>query len=58
MSNPNNNNKKKWFTLGAISMALLLIPRRSSQKADRKLSYDAENKVDNKLTKKEGSGLK
>ena len=55
MSNPNN--KKKWFTLGAISMALLLIPRRSSQKADRKLSDNAENKVDNKLTKKEESAL-
>lgn len=29
-----NNKKKKWLTLTAAGVALLLIPRRSSRKAD------------------------
>ena len=45
MSNYNNNNKKKWLTLGAVGIALLLIPRRSSLKADRNLA-DKTNKED------------
>ena len=44
----NSNNKKKWFTLGAVGMALLLIPRRSSPKADRNLADNAKKKVNNK----------
>lgn len=28
-------NKKKWFTLGAVGAALLLLPRRSSWQATR-----------------------
>ena len=32
-----STNKKKWLALGAIGAALMLIPRRSSQKADKRL---------------------
>lgn len=46
-----NSNKKKWLTLGAVGMALLLIPRRSSLKADRKITDNAKKKVNNKTTK-------
>ena len=53
MSNSNNNNKKKWLTLGAVGIALLLIPRRSSLKADRNLADNAKKKVNNKTTKKD-----
>lgn len=45
MSNSNNNNKKKWLTLGAVGIALLLIPRRSSLKADRNLADNAKKKL-------------
>ena len=38
MSNLDHQKKKKWLALSAIAMALLLIPRRSSKKADSKLS--------------------
>ena len=31
MSNVNSSNTKKWFTLGLVGAALLLIPRRSSR---------------------------
>ena len=50
MSN-SNNNKKKWLTLGVVGIALLLIPRRSSLKADRKLADNAKRKVNNKTNK-------
>ena len=51
MSNSNNNNKSKWLTLGVVGIALLLIPRRSSLKADRKLVDNAKKKVNNKTNK-------
>ena len=38
MSNLDHQKKKKWLALSAVAMALLLIPRRSSKKADSKLS--------------------
>ena len=54
MSNSNNNNnKKKWLTLGAVGMALLLIPRRSSPKADRNLADNAKKKVNNKTNEED-----
>ena len=54
MSDSNNNkNKKKWLTLGAFGMALLLIPRRSSLKADRNLADNAKKKVNNKTNKED-----
>lgn len=53
MSN-SNNNKKKWLTLGAVGIALLLIPRRSSLKADRNLADNAKKKVNNKTNKEDG----
>lgn len=57
-----NSNKKKWLRLGAVGLALLLIPRRSSLKADSKLAANAENKVNNKVankfTKEDESALK
>lgn len=31
MSLVNSSNKRKWFTLGLVGAALLLIPRRSSR---------------------------
>ena len=51
MGNPNKN-RKKWLTLSVVGMALLLIPRRSSKKADRKLSDDAKSNCNNKVTGK------
>ena len=51
MSNSNNNNKSKWLTLGAVGIVVLLIPRRSSLKADRNLADNAKKKVNNKTTK-------
>ena len=51
MSNSNNNNKSKWLTLGVVGIVLLLIPRRSSLKADRKLADNAKKKVNNKTNK-------
>ena len=48
-----NNNKKKWLTLSAVGIALLLIPRRSSLKADRKLADNAKKKVNNKTNKED-----
>ena len=48
-----NNNKKKWLTLGVVGIALLLIPRRSSLKADRKLADNAKKKVNNKTNKED-----
>ncbi len=53
MSNSNNNNKRKWLTLGAVGIILLLIPRRSSLKADRNLADNAKKKVNNKTTKED-----
>ena len=53
MSNTNNNNKNKWLTLGAVGITLLLIPRRSSLKANRNLADNAKKKVNNKTTKKD-----
>ena len=53
MSNSNNNNKSKWLTLGVVGIALLLIPRRSSLKADRKLADNAKKKVNNKTNKED-----
>ncbi|WP_201628187.1 hypothetical protein [Psychrobacter maritimus] len=57
-----NNRKKKWLRLGAVGLALLLIPRRSSLKADSKLAANAENEVNNKVankfTKEDESALK
>ena len=54
MSNSNNNNNKsKWLTLGVVGIALLLIPRRSSLKADRKLADNAKKKLNNKTTKED-----
>ena len=38
MSNLDNEKKKKCLALSAVAMALLLIPRRSSKKADSQLS--------------------
>lgn len=51
MGNPNKN-RKKWLTLSVVGMALLLIPRRSSKKADRKLSDDARSNRNDKVTDK------
>ena len=48
-SSNSNNRKKKWLRLGAVGLALLLIPRRSSLKADSKLVDNAENEVNNKV---------
>ena len=48
MSNSNNN---KLLTLGVVGIVLLLIPRRSSPKADRNLADNAKKKVNNKTTK-------
>ena len=48
MSNSNNN---KLLTLGVVGIVLLLIPRRSSPKADRNLGDNAKKKVNNKTTK-------
>ena len=48
MSNSNNN---EWLTLGVVGIVLLLIPRRSSPKADRNLADNAKKKVNNKTTK-------
>ena len=53
MSNSNNNNKSKWLTLGVVGIALSLIPRRSSPKADRKLADNAKKKVNNKTNKED-----
>lgn len=53
MSNSNNNNKSKWLTLGVVGIALLLIPHRSSLKADRKLADNAKKKVNNKTNKED-----
>ena len=53
MSNSNDNNKKKWLILGAVGIVLLLIPRRSSPKADRKLADNAKKKVNNKTIKED-----
>lgn len=39
-----STNKKKWLTLSAVGIILLLVPRRSSEKADRALSNKAKNK--------------
>lgn len=39
-----SSSKKKWLTLSIVGVALLLIPRRSSKKADRALSRKAKNK--------------
>ena len=50
MSNSNNN---KWLTLGVVGIVLLLIPRRSSPKADRNLADNAKKKVNNKTTKED-----
>ena len=50
MSNSNNN---KWLTLGVVGIVLLLIPRRSSPKADRNLADNAKKKVNNNKTTKE-----
>ncbi|WP_201544740.1 hypothetical protein [Psychrobacter immobilis] len=52
-NNNNNNNKNKWLTLGVVGIALLLIPRRSSLKADRKLADNAKKKVNNKTPKED-----
>lgn len=61
-SSNSNNRKKKWLRLGAVGLALLLLPRRSSLKADSKLAANAENKVNNKVankfTKEDESALK
>lgn len=35
------NHTKKWLTLGLVGVALLLIPRRSSQEADKPLSQNS-----------------
>lgn len=51
MGNPNKN-RKKWLTLSVVGMALLLIPRRSSKKADRKLSETARETDNKKVTDK------
>lgn len=51
MGNPNKN-RKKWLTLSVVGMALLLIPRRSSKKADRKLSDDAKSNRNDQVTDK------
>ena len=48
-SSNSNNRKKKWLRLGVVGLALLLIPRRSSLKADSKLVDNAENEVNNKV---------
>ena len=57
-----DSNKKKWLRLGAVGLALLLLPRRSSLKADSKLAANAENEVNNKVankfTKEDESALK
>ena len=52
MSN-SNNNKRKWLTLGAVGIILLLIPRRSSLRADRNLADNAKKKVNNKTNKED-----
>ena len=61
-SSNSNNRTKKWLRLGAVGLALLLIPRRSSLKADSKLADNAENEVNNKVankfTKEDESALK
>jgi hypothetical protein len=43
-------NLKKWFVLSAVATALLVIPRRSSRKADIEVS----NKDDMKAADKNG----
>ena len=61
-SSNSNNRKKKWLRLGVVGLALLLLPRRSSLKADSKLGANAENEVNNKVankfTKEDESALK
>lgn len=45
MSNLDHQKKKKWLIFSAVAMALLLIPRRSSKKADSQLSnYNNDDK--------------
>ena len=44
-------NKRKWFLLGAVATALLIIPRRSSRKADVKVSEGANVKTHNDSVK-------
>ena len=40
-------NKKKWLTLGAVATALLLIPRRSSQRAGGSSQSETKSKKHN-----------
>lgn len=37
-------NKRKWLTLGAVATALLLIPRRSSQRSDGRSQSGTKSK--------------
>ncbi|CAN6961352.1 MULTISPECIES: hypothetical protein [Psychrobacter] len=46
-------NKKRWLMLGAVATALLLIPRRSSQRADSSLQNDTKNKTNNNSNAKD-----
>ena len=56
MSNLDHQKKNKWLILSAVAMALLLIPRRSSKKADSQLSNNnndykvPDEKAANKLS--------
>lgn len=44
------NNTKKWLTLGLVGMALLLIPRRSSKRAEQPLSKKSNHTENTKNT--------
>ena len=56
MSNLDHQKKKKWLIFSAVAMALSLIPRRSSKKADSQLSNNnnddkgPDKKAANKLS--------
>ena len=59
MSNLDNEKKKKWLALSAVTMALLLIPRRSSKKADSQLSnYNNDDKGPDEKAANKVSNLK
>ena len=59
MSNLDHQKKKKCLALSAVAMALLLIPRRSSKKADSQLSnYNNDDKVPDEKAANKVSHLK
>lgn len=42
----NINKIKKWCVLGGVATALLIIPRRSSQRGDTKHATNSNNKIE------------